>query len=89
MRGDAVISYFFGRCVNMRNPRLYPSGSQYRKGTLIVRFGGDVSIPRYTTSLRNAHARMRQKRRAGCTTQTSAAADLILVLISLIKDSGQ
>jgi hypothetical protein len=48
---------------------LCPRRGQYRKETLIARFGGDVLMPDVRTSLRNARARMRRVRRAGCTTR--------------------
>jgi hypothetical protein len=47
-----------------------PRRGQYRKETLVARFGGDVLMPDVRgTSSRNARARMRQERRAGCTTR--------------------
>jgi hypothetical protein len=39
---------------------LCPRRGQYRKETLVARFGGDVLMTDVRTSLRNAHARMRR-----------------------------
>jgi hypothetical protein len=45
---------------------LCPRRGQYRKETLIARFSGDVLMPTFGTSSRNARERMRQVRLAAC-----------------------
>jgi hypothetical protein len=48
--------------------------SQYRKDTLITRFGGDVLCQTCGTSSRNVRGAMRQGKRAGCIARTCAVA---------------
>jgi hypothetical protein len=47
---------------------LCPRRGQYRKGTLIARFGGDVLMPDVRHLIAQCRARMRQVKRAACTT---------------------
>jgi hypothetical protein len=49
--------------------RYCPRRGQYRKETLIARFGGDVLMPDVRHLIADARARMRQGRLAVCTTR--------------------